>query len=195
MKRAVSNRRVLILCEGFTEEIYAKSLRGAYLSRLQQRNVAIEVVRHKKNDPSNLILEAKKRIKEGRRQKQQYTDVWLFFDNDNSPHLNAVFDEIVTYGIHHAYSSISIEFWFLLHFVNVGRAFSSNTECINELKKHWPTYHKTKINHFRELEPYLEIAIERAKSLESKIDLDDLSNTNPYTSVFKLVEFFKNLNK
>lgn len=63
-RRAVSHRRVLILCEGITEEVYAKTLRTAFLPRELQRTVTVDVVRHKKNDPMNLVAEAKERVKQ-----------------------------------------------------------------------------------------------------------------------------------
>ncbi|ERJ57352.1 RloB family protein [Sphingobacterium paucimobilis] len=195
-RRAVVYRRILILCEGFTEEIYAKSLRSAFLSRAMQRSVTVEVVRHKKNDPLNLIAEAKKRVKQANKEKAPYEDVWLFFDHDHSPHLTEVFSISKEEGYRLAFTAISLEFWFILHFEDCGRAFKDGEECLRYLKKLWPSYHKTKLNHFVELGSYLETALIRAAQLQKKYEDDNIkSEFNPFTSVHKLVAYFKELEK
>jgi len=192
-RRVASNRRVLILCEGFTEEVYAKSLRSKYLPRELQRVVTVDVVRHKKNDPLNLVAEAKDRVKQARKEKVPYQDVWLFFDHDNSPHLQKVFEEVAVQGFDLAFTAISIEYWFILHFEDCGRPFANGDECLKYLKKHWPNYHKTKLNHLQELGGYIEEAIIRAKKREKQSGGVSILDQQPYTSVHKLVAFFKEL--
>lgn len=193
-RRVVTGKRILILCEGVTEEVYAKSLRTHFLTREMQRVVTVEVVRHKKNDPLNLLLEAKERLTQAKREKQPFSTVWIFLDHDNSPHLDVVFREIQKYGYSVAFSAISIEFWFLLHFENSGKAFSNSSECIKHLNKYWPNYHKTKLNHFKELGGYLDIAIKRAEALEKRSAGVPLEKVQPITTVHHLVTFFKKLN-
>lgn len=193
MRRAAKNRRVLILCEGFTEEIYAKSLRSDLLPRSLQRTVQVEVIRHKKNDPLNLIAEAKKRVKQAKKEKTPYQDVWLFFDHDHSPHLKEVFDIVESEGFHIAFSAISIELWFIMHFKDCSRTFKDGEECLKYLKKNWPVYHKTKLNHYVELRAYLEQAVARAEQLEKKYEGKVTAEFNPYTSVHQLIGFFRAL--
>lgn len=196
MKRSSTYHRILILCEGFTEEIYAKSLRTAFLSRAMQRSVTVEVVRHKKNDPLNLITEAKKRVKQATKEKTPYQDVWLFFDHDNSPHLSEAFAIAQKEGYKLAFTAISLEFWFILHFEDCGRAFKDGEECLKHLKKLWPTYHKTKLNHFAELGSFLDLAISRALQLEKKYVGNSMSSEfNPYTSIHQLILKFQSFDK
>lgn len=196
MKKRSTYHRILILCEGFTEEIYAKSLRTAFLSRAMQRSVTVEVVRHKKNDPLNLIAEAKKRVKQATKEKAPYEDVWLFFDHDNSPHLAEVFAIAQEEGFQLAFTAISLEFWFILHFEDCGRAFSDGDECLKHLKKLWPTYHKTKLNHLKELNGLLDIAVSRALQLEKKYQGNNMSaEFNPYTSIHRLILKFQSFDK
>ncbi|GGH20357.1 RloB domain-containing protein [Sphingobacterium alkalisoli] len=190
-RRVVSYRRVLILCEGVTEEVYAKALRTAFLPRELQRSVTVDVVRHKKNDPLNLVAEAKDRVKQAKKERTPYNDVWLFFDHDNSPHLQVVFEQVEKHGFHLAFTAISLEYWFILHFEDCGKAFANGEECMRHLKKHWPAYHKTKVNHFVELGNYVDSAIDRAQRLEIRNREEHMLNVNPYTSVHKLVTFFK----
>ncbi|WP_336834479.1 RloB family protein [Sphingobacterium siyangense] len=192
-RRVASTRRVLILCEGFTEEVYAKSLRSAYLPRDLQRVVNVDVVRHKKNDPLNLIAEAKERVSQAKKEKVPYKDVWLFFDHDNSPHLQKVFEEVERQGFNLAFTAISIEYWFILHFEDCGRSFANGDECLKYLKKHWVDYHKTKVNHFEQLGNYINDAIVRAQKLEKRNEGISILDQQPYTSVHKLIAFFKEL--
>jgi len=51
------NKRILILCEGVTEELYAKALRSS-LSRNLQRSIAIEVGVGDQQNPMGLAKEA-----------------------------------------------------------------------------------------------------------------------------------------
>lgn len=193
MRRAATNRRLLILCEGFTEEIYAKSLRSVLVPRSLQRNVQVEVVRHKKNDPLNLILEAQKRVKQAKKEKTPYQDVWLFFDHDHSPHLEEVFATSEKEGFHLAFSAISLELCFIMHFEDCTKVFKDGEECLKQLKKLWPNYHKTKLNYFVELKAYMDDAIVRAERLEKKYEGRITPAFNPYTSVHRLVNFFKEI--
>lgn len=194
-RRVASNKRILILCEGMTEEIYSKALRTAFLPRALQRTVSIDVVRHKKNDPMNLVAEAQQRVKVATRARMPYSDVWLFFDDDNSPHLSKVLKEIENNSFRLAFTSICIEYWFILHFEDCGRAFATGEDCGRYLQKLWTAYHKTKINHFVELGSYLENAIQHAELQEKRNAEISVLDAKPYTSVHKLVEFFRDLGR
>lgn len=194
MGRRRSYKRILILCEGFTEDVYAKTLR-AQLPRDKQRMISVEIVRHKQNDPSSLLSEARKRSLAAKREKNAYDTIWLFFDHDNSPHLEKVFEGIEKEQFEIAYSSICIEHWFILHFEDCGRNFGNAEATVKHLKNLWPSYHKTKVNHFNELKPNLKVAISRAEQLCKEKEKDyPILNRQPYTTIHRLVAFFRNLN-
>lgn len=195
MKRRQSYKRILILCEGFTEEIYAKSLRSGLLSRELQRTVNIEIVRHKKNDPLNLVTAAKLKVSQAKKESAPYDDIWLFFDHDNSPHLSKAFSEAEKYGFRLAFTAISLEYWFILHFEDCGKMFSDAEDCLRHLLKLWPIYHKTKLNHFEHLTGYMDLAIERAERRDRRNIGVDLIHQQPYTSVHKLIEYFRSLER
>lgn len=183
-------KRILILCEGFTELQYAKALKQS-LPRDKQRNYDIEIDNYKKKDPKNLALEAEKRKKKAVKENNSYDEIWLFFDNDNNANLCEAFEIIQKHGFKFAYSSICVEFWFLLHFEDSGRTFQTPDQLITHLKKKWPTYHKTKINHYAFLSKDLDNAVKRAKMLIKNMDEGKLCLQNPYTNVFELIEFMK----
>ena len=68
MKRSVFSR-ILILCEGQTELLYAKALKQV-IPRSAQRNFEIDIYSFKKTDPKSLVWEAKKRLKMSKVEKK-----------------------------------------------------------------------------------------------------------------------------
>lgn len=195
MKINKPNKRILILCEGVTEYLYAKSLQSQ-LPRNLQRSISIEIDYNSKNDPKSLAEEARKRKRKARKERNSYDSIWLFFDHDNWPQLEAAFRIIDSERFCIAYSSMCIEHWFILHFENCGRSFQDGTEALRFLKTKWPEYHKTKLKHFQLLKSNLNTAIERAKILRKNIQKElPKYQRNPYFTIDKLIEFFDEFEK
>lgn len=187
------NKRILILCEGMTEYLYAKSLQNE-LPRNLQRSISIEIDYNSKNDPRSLAEEAVRRKRKARYDRNSFDSVWLFFDHDNWPQLEAAFRIVDSEGFCIAYSAMCIEHWFILHFENCGRSFQDGTEALRYLLTQWPEYHKTKLKHYEILKENLETAINRAKALRrnSQIDVPKYQR-NPYFTIDKLIAFFNDL--
>jgi len=193
MTRLRVNKRILILCEGMTEYIYARSLQME-LPRDLQRSVSIEVFYQNQHDPKSLALEARKRVRSAVKERNAYDTVWLFFDNDRWPQLKEAFDLIAKDHFRIAYTAICIEHWFILHFENCGRAFNNADEALKYLNRLWPAYHKTRTNAYRELKIQLATAIERANVINRNQDNGILLHErNPYFSVHELIDFFEEL--
>jgi len=195
MKINKPNKRILILCEGVTEYLYAKSLQSE-LPRSLQRSISVEIDYNSRNDPKSLTEEARKRKRKARKERNSYDSVWLFFDHDNWPQLEAAFRTIDAEGFCIAYSAMCIEHWFILHFENCGRSFQDGTEALRFLKTKWPEYHKTKLKHYEILKDDLDTAIDRAKTLRRNVQ-DDLPKhqRNPYFTIDKLIDFFNDFKK
>jgi hypothetical protein len=195
MKINKPNKRILILCEGVTEYLYAKSLQSE-LPRNLQRSISIEIDHNSKNDPKSLAEEARKRKWKARKERNSYDSVWLFFDHDNWPQLEAAFKIINKEGFCIAYSAMCIEHWFILHFENCGRSFQDGTEALRFLKTKWPEYHKTKLKHYEILKDELGTAIDRAKTLRRNVQTDlPKHERNPYFTIDKLINFFDEFEK
>lgn len=189
------NKRILVLCEGFTEYLYAKALKME-LPRSLQRAVSVEIEFGKQNDPKSLARQAGKKMKTAKKERNPYDAVWIFFDNDNNPRLREAFDIIAKNNLHEAYSSICIEHWFILHFEECGRAFQNGEEALRYLQKFWPQYHKTKSNAFQELRNNLDLAIKRSQKLAQNPASGVAAYTrNPYFTIGNLISFFNNLKK
>lgn len=187
------NERILILCEGITEYMYAKSLQRD-LPRVLQRSISVEIIFQSQNDPRSLALNARKKVKMAHRDRNPYDAVWLFFDNDNSPNLAEAFRIINKEGFRVAYTSICFEHWFILHFESCGRPFNSGQEALKYLQKLWPGYHKTRSNPYIELKDKLDHAVKRAELLvRNPAEHREIFEINPYFSVQELIDFFKKL--
>ena len=195
MKINKPNKRILILCEGVTEYLYAKSLQSE-LPRSLQRSISVEIDYNSRNDPKSLAEEARKRKRKARKERNSYDSVWLFFDHDNWPQLEAAFRIIDAEGFCIAYSAMCIEHWFILHFENCGRSFQDGTEALRFLKTKWPEYHKTKLKHYEILKDDLDTAIDRAKTLRRNLQADlPKHQRNPYFTIDKLIDFFNDFKK
>ncbi len=195
MKINKPNKRILILCEGVTEYLYAKSLQSE-LPRSLQRSISVEIDYNARNDPKSLAEEARKRKRKARKERNPYDSVWLFFDHDNWLQLEAAFRIINEEGFCIAYSAICIEHWFILHFEHCGRSFQGGTEALRFLKTKWPEYHKTKLKHYEILKNGLGAAMDRAKMLRRNVQTDvPMHQRNPYFTMDKLIEFFDALKR
>ncbi|UEG51841.1 RloB family protein [Mucilaginibacter daejeonensis] len=187
------NKRILILCEGVTEYLYAKTLQSE-LPRTLQQSISVEVFYSTKNDPKQLVNEAHRRLKAAVKERNPYDTVWLFFDKDQWPDLESTFRQIERDNFEVAYSSIAIEHWFILHFEHRGRAFQTGEEALRHLTRLWPEYHKTKLNHYKHLKERLALAMERAKMINRQQDGETpIHVRNPFFTVQRLVDFFENL--
>lgn len=194
MKRQRYNKRILVLCEGHTEYAYAKALQQR-LPRRTQGSIAIDLHLGSRNDPKSLAQEAQKRKRKAKRERNAYDAIWLFFDKDTWPQLGEAFRLIAKEDFSIAYSSLCIEHWFILHFENCGRAFSSGDEALRHLKTLWPVYHKTKIKHFDFLADRLEKARERAELLNKEAERQEalIYNRNPFFTIHSFIYFFDSL--
>lgn len=189
------NKRILILCEGVTEYLYAKSLQSE-LPRNLQRSISIEIDYNSRNDPKSLAEAGRQRKRKARKERNSYDSVWLFFDHDNWPQLEAAFKIVDSEGFCIAYSAMCIEHWFILHFENCGRSFQNGTEALRFLKTKWPEYHKTRLKHYELLKEDLDTAIDRAKTLRKNVQTDlPKHERNPYFTIDKLIDFFNDFKK
>lgn len=90
------------------------------------------------------------------------------------------------------------ELWYRLHYSYTSKVISSNKEIINDLKTYIPDYEKN-INVYDIIKDKTNIAIENSKRLEKEQTKNGKTfnniNCNPYTSVYKPVEYIMNRNK
>lgn len=177
------NTLVIIVFGGETEAIYFENL---------------EAIRHDlsikpgicSNDPERILSEAI-RLKEKYRKSTRYNNIetWIVIDKDHFD-IDNVITKALKQKIKVAYSNVCFEVWYALHFQYT--TAQNNAKQWERLCKKYlkvPSYSKTK-NYNEKLTMYTQTAIANAKRLENFHSAQDLpSKKNPYTSVYKLVDF------
>jgi len=166
-------KRILILCEGESEQIYLKGVKKTYYNR----NSSIEVELYQPNDfsPLGLTYEAKKKIKEAKKE-YPYFSVWIVFDKDDHKNIDQAFNAAIQNKpeIKIAFSNICFEYWVLMHFEQKKSYFPSSAHLIKYLEKtHSFEYSKT-MNIYEALKDRTEFALKNCNWLlkQNKFDLD-----------------------
>lgn len=128
--------------------------------------------------------------------------IYCVFDADIDINKQKRIDEAIKLasenGIEVIISIPCFELWYRLHYSYTSKMYTSNKEIINDLKSYIPNYKKN-MNIYNIIEDKTNIAIENSKKLEKKQIRDGKEitniNCNPYTSVYKPVEYIINRSK
>ncbi|NVO11397.1 MAG: RloB domain-containing protein [Bacteroidales bacterium] len=191
-------KRVLILCEGETEKYYLDAFKAS-LKREVQRTIDVNILQANFSEPIGIVKEAIKKQNLAKIDKQPYDTIWLVFDDDKRPNIKQIFAEAKRNNFNIAYSSISIEFWFLLHFERTAYEFNSTSSAIKHLKKYLPKYCKTDTNIFNDIkEKYVEQAVPNAAWLKKEKEVTSMYNAwcaKPVTTMDELTNSFDEWNK
>ncbi|MEQ9309835.1 MAG: RloB family protein [Balneolaceae bacterium] len=188
-------KRGLILCEGETEENYFKGLVNDNKHRDKFASISVDIYKPKNHSPTGLVEEAKDRIKEARRERNEYDFIWIVFDKDGHENIPKAFNDASSYGtrINIAFTVICFEFFVLLHFEKTMSPFRNCKALIKELKKHLPDYEKAS-NLYVELKDRMEEGIRNGKWSFQQVRFQLESGKMPYelsafSNVHQLVEF------
>lgn len=122
--------------------------------------------------------------------------IYCVFDADIDINKQKNIDEAIKLasdnGIEIILSIPCFEIWYRLHFSYTSKVYLSNKEIINDLKNYIPNYEKN-INVYDIVKDKTDIAIKNCKRLEKEQikcgkDINNI-NCNPYTSIYKPVEY------
>lgn len=122
--------------------------------------------------------------------------IYCVFDADIDINKQKRIDEAIKLasknGIDVIMSVPCFELWYRLHYSYTSKVYSSNKEIINDLKNYIPNYEKN-INVYNIIKDKTDVAIENSKKLEKQQikngKIISNVNCNPYTSVYKPVEY------
>jgi len=187
-----TNPRILILCEGKeTEPNYFNGLK-ADKSYHFLSSVDVVVYDTNKNTAKELVKEAITLIKEAKREKNPIFETWVVVDRDGYTKHPHAFDQAAANDVCIAFSSISFEYWLLLHFEYTTKAFRDCDQLIKHLKdkRFLPGYGKSS-DIYAAVKVNTDTAIEHARQLRK--NCPDLSpsakpfDIDPYTNVDILV--------
>lgn len=191
-------KRLFILCEGGkTEPYYFKDLIRDI--RFPGSLASVKIVETTKNTPRELVKQARQ-IKKNKNEFTNGDQVWVVFDRDGYTKHPESFNTAKDNGIEIAFSSISFEFWIVLHFEYITRQFGNSDEIIKHLKnKYQLEYKKNDKQIYIKIKNRLEKAITRAEKIREFHKKANPGkqpwNKNPYTDVDKLVLAVINLAK
>lgn len=187
--------RILILCEGKkTEPKYFKGLK-ADRDRVSG-DLTLDILDSDMTSAVELVEEAKRLIKQAKREDNPYAEVWIVVDRDSYPRHATAFSnarDVNNPSIHIAFSSICFEYWYLLHFAYTARSFAKADTLISHLKKKHMTGYRKSGDYYDDLKEMTDTAIKHARQLRRthlKPDIDAGKKPyelKPYTDVDKLV--------
>ncbi|AWT49710.1 hypothetical protein DLE54_09465 [Psychrobacter sp. YP14] len=203
LARKANNRlsipKILILTEGYSEEIYFNQLKN----NLRLNTVYVKKSNH--TDALRIIEEAIDYGEKSIEQKNEYNYIFCIFDLDTvkNKHFlstinsynhrykkeNSIIYPIITYPC--------IEFWFILHYdcydtpFNAKRNHSIGDIAKKEFKKYDSNYHETNKNSITVLVTNYKNAIYNAQRVVGK---QQQSNSfNPITNIHQLVTLLDNI--
>ncbi|RYJ39552.1 Abortive phage resistance protein [Flavobacterium anhuiense] len=182
--------KVLILCEGLTEKNYFNALKE---DLGLPKTIAVNVFQSNKVDCKGVVEEAIKKAK-----KEGFEEIFVVFDHDNQAKRDEAFKLAKTKNITVIFSSICFEGWYLLHYKNSTKAFTSEAELEKELKKcaGMENYEKNNFKHYSILKDKITTAKSNAE--KSRITVvqnnegTDVFDLNPFTNVDELVIYLEN---
>lgn len=184
--------RLLIFCEGDkTEPNYLRYYIREF--NIDSRYLDLRVVNTEKNSPKELVEEAIE-------SKQFANDkAWAVFDRDGYTKHNEAFQKAKG-KVDVAFSSISFEFWILLHFTYTTRHFLKSGNVIDEIRnkgympysmKHFNKELKRDKEIYSKLKDKTQIATKNAKRLRAYQVKNNPSTSvhklNPYTNIDELL--------
>ncbi|MEO8237160.1 MAG: RloB family protein [Flavobacterium sp.] len=184
------NSRVLILCEGLTEENYFNALKE---DLNLPKTISVKVFQSSKVDCKGVVEEAIKKAK-----REGIEKIFVVFDHDNQAKRDEAFKLADSKNITVIFSSICFELWYLYHFREKStKAFTSEEALEKELKKciGMENYEKNNFKHYSILKDKLEIAKSNAEKTRLLVFENnygvEVFNLNPYTNVDELVIFLE----
>ncbi len=183
----------MIFCEG-TKNKSESAYFNALIKDLKfpGEKIELRVVDTKFNTGKELV----KAAKEEREFKEDI--LWVVYDKDGYTQHAQTFDEAYRSNINIAFSSISFEFWILLHFEYTTRPYEKSEDIIDDLKnKHEFYYSKADTRIFSLTKNKIQIAKERAKRVqryqEESKRKPKIFNFNPYTNIDQLIDSIDSL--
>jgi hypothetical protein len=176
--------KVLILCEGLTEKNYFNAMKE---DLGLPKTIAVNII-DCKGDVTDVLKNAK---------KEGFEKIFVVFDHDNFPKRGDVFKLASQKNAGVIFSSICFETWYLLHFKNSTKAFTSEAELEKELKKciGMENYEKNNFKHYSILKDNIATAKSNAEKSRLIIiennDGEEVFNLNPFTNVDELVIYLE----
>ncbi len=184
-------KQIFIACEGKKTEPY-------YLNGFKKlcdldTAVNVKIVSHEHTSARELVEDVLKC------RETENDELWIICDKDGYTLHHEAFCTAKDNGVNIAFSSISFEYWLLLHFKYTAHSFTKSKNVEDFLKHNYlPEYDKADKNVFDKVKDKTQTAIDNAKKLRKAAktaNYDDckIYELNPYTNVDELLHAIENL--
>lgn len=196
-KRRQPLKIIRLLCEG--KETEPDYFRGVFnQNSANRRKYNFKAMQPKKYQPPLEIVkmcvqELEDHLNLDMKRKDIF--IWAVFDRDTHPKMAEAFQLAKKEGIDIVFSSISIEYWILLHYERKLQFFKDSEAIERYIRKnHDPTYNKTNV--FKRLKDKVSTAVEHGEwvieqTKEALAEGKQIYELNPYTDAHKLVKFLQ----
>ncbi len=194
-------QRILILCEGGTEEKYFTDMVNHLNDRGKLFDVLMEIYQPKDHSPKGLVNEARRRIKKAKEDETTIDYIWLVFDKDDHPGIASTFEEADSIAgppvVRIAFSACCFEYYILLHFERTTKPFARCAEVVRHLRRFMPDYEKSG-NLYSELHRFRHVARENCDFVMKMAKNDLERGMRPYQlatycNVHQMVAFIEQL--
>ncbi|KFF06527.1 RloB family protein [Flavobacterium reichenbachii] len=188
-KSRIFKSKILILCEGLTEKNYFTAMKE---DLSLPKTIGVDVFQSNKVDCKGVVEEAIKKAK-----RDGVEEIFVVFDHDNQAKRDEAFKLAETKSITVIFSSICFESWYLMHYKNSTKAFSSEADLERELKKcvGMENYEKNNFKHYSILKDKTAIAKSNAEKTRLTVIKNnsgvEIFNLNPFTNVDELVFYLE----
>ncbi|HNW83717.1 MAG TPA: RloB family protein [bacterium] len=185
-------KQIVIACEGEKTE-------RNYLNRFKmlcelENVVKVKLLPHEHTSAKELVEDVLRYKEAGN------DELWIVCDKDGYTKHHEAFCTAKEKGVKIAFSSISFEYWLLLHFKYTAHSFTKSKDVEDYLKKmvYLPKYDKADENVFDKIKDKTQTAIDNAKKLRKAAKTANYDNCkiyelNPYTNVDELLYAIESL--
>jgi len=141
----------------------------------------------------SLVRYAKELADQAKSDGSCYDQVWCVFDKDSfsKEQFNTAVQMAQKYNFKIAYSNEAFELWYVLHFEYLNSGITREQYIVKLTQHLKKPYKKNSLEMYELLFNYQDTAIKRAKKLMSTHAGFTPANSNPSTTVYKLVEELK----
>jgi len=190
-KGRIVKKRVFIVCEGSkTEPNYFNHFLEDF--NFRGRPVEITVVDTEKNTAVELVEVASK--------MPEFLDdeLWAVFDKDGYTKHETAFALAKEKNVNIAFSSISFEYWILLHFQFVVMEFKKSREIIDYMRKmKFLSFKKNDTKAYNKIKQFTDRAISNSKKIQHFYQNQHINKPiyelNPYCNVNELIESIRRI--
>jgi len=97
-----------------------------------------------KNSGLELVIHSVRLKEDSERDKNEYDSEWVVLDKDSYTKFEETFSLAGKNNIKIAFSSVSFELWYLLHYKYTTKPWKKSSDVEKELRKEYTEYDKTK---------------------------------------------------